>query len=299
MVNTAANDKLTAIELANVAVEIEPVRNLKLRTDFSLRTLSSASETFSLDYFTDAAQTMTSGEIKQAEVVFTTIWEPGKKTSGFGVERRTANEWFPSIFASYTRGLEGTLDSDFAYDKLQFSFRKSIRVGGFGQLSVATELGKTFGEVPLALLSPVPGNQSLFSIFNTYSQLNFYEFTTDQYASLQIEHNFGGRIFSRIPFLKKLNLREIVSIRGVIGGISQANIDLNRPAFENLFFPDGDTRPIRPSDIAPISEPYYEYSFGIGNIFKVFRIDFNFRGNYNDLPDARNFGVTGSFGFYF
>ena len=299
LVNTAANDKLTAIELANVAVEIEPVRNLKLRTDFSLRTLSSASETFSLDYFTDAAQTMTSGEIKQAEVVFTTIWEPGKKTSGFGVERRTANEWFPSIFASYTRGLEGTLDSDFAYDKLQFSFRKSIRVGGFGQLSVATELGKTFGEVPLALLSPVPGNQSLFSIFNTYSQLNFYEFTTDQYASLQIEHNFGGRIFSRIPFLKKLNLREIVSIRGVIGGISQANIDLNRPAFENLLFPDGDTRPIRPSDIAPISEPYYEYSFGIGNIFKVFRIDFNFRGNYNDLPDARNFGVTGSFGFYF
>ncbi len=299
LVNTAANDKLTAIELANVAVEIEPVRNLKLRTDFSLRTLSSASETFSLDYFTDAAQTMTSGEIKQAEVVFTTIWEPGKKTSGFGVERRTANEWFPSIFASYTRGLEGTLDSDFAYDKLQFSFRKSIRVGGFGQLSVATELGKTFGEVPLALLSPVPGNQSLFSIFNTYSQLNFYEFTTDQYASLQIEHNFGGRIFSRIPFLKKLNLREIVSIRGVIGGISQANIDLNRPAFENLLFPQGDTRPIRPSDIAPISEPYYEYSFGIGNIFKVFRIDFNFRGNYNDLPDARNFGVTGSFGFYF
>lgn len=299
LVNTATNDKLTSIELTNVAIEFEPVRNLKFRTDLSLRSLASASETFSLDYFTDASQTTTTGELTQAELVFTTIWEPGKKTSGFGVERRTANEWFPSIFASYTRGLEGTLGSDFEYDKLQFSFKKGIRIGGFGQLNVSTEVGKTFGEVPLALLSPVPGNQSLFSIFNTYSQLNFYEFTTDEYASLQLEHNFGGRIFSRIPFLKKLNLREIVSIRGVIGNISQANIDLNRPAFESLLFEDGAIRPITPSDIAPTLEPYYEYSFGVGNIFKVFRIDVNFRGNYNSLPDARKIGVTGSFGFYF
>lgn len=300
LVNTAVNDKLTSIELANFAVEIEPVRNLIFRTDLSLRSLSSASPTFNLDYFTDDTQTTTTGDLKQAEVVFTSIWEPGKKTSGFGVERRTANEWFPTFFASYTRGLEGTLDSNFAYDKLQFSFKKGIRLGGFGQLNVSTELGKTFDDVPLSLLSPVPGNQSLFSIFNTYSQLNFYEFVTDQYASLQLEHNFGGRIFSRIPLLKKLNLREIVSVRGIIGNISQSNIDLNRPAFENLLFPDGEgVTAITPSMIAPSREPYYEYSLGIGNIFNVFRIDFNFRGNYNDLPDARRFGVTGSFGFFF
>ena len=43
----------------------------------------------------------------------------------------------------------------------------------------------------------------------------------------------------------------------------------------------------------------YEYGFGVGNIFKVFRIDFNFRGNYLDLPGARPFGITGSFGFFF
>ena len=180
--------------------------------------LSSASPTFNLDYFTDESQTTTTtGELTQTEVVFSTIWEPGKKSSGFGVDRRTTNEWFPTFFASYTKGLEGTLGSDFDYDRLPFSFKKGIRLGGFGQLNVSTEIGKTFGDVPLSLLSPVPGNQSLFSIFNTYSQLNFYEFVTDEYASLQLEHNFGGRIFSRIPFLKKLNLREIVSIRGVIG----------------------------------------------------------------------------------
>jgi hypothetical protein len=99
-------------------------------------------------------------------------------------------------------------------------------------------------------------------------------------------------LFSRIPFLRKFNLREIISIRGVLADISAENIVLNNV-------------PSNPNNlqlVAPSKEPYYEYSLGIGNIFKVFRIDFNFRGNYKDdtlYPDARKFGVTGSFGFYF
>ena len=100
-----------------------------------------------------------------------------------------------------------------------------------------------------------------------------------------LEHNFNGRIFSRIPFLRKLNLREIVGIRGAWGSISDENIALSSPTNIPL--------------LAPNKEPYWEYSFGIGNIFKIFRIDFNFRGNYLDAPEARPFGVTGSFGFSF
>jgi len=140
----------------------------------------------------------------------------------------------------------------------------------------------------------VPGNQAYFSIHNTFSQLNFYEFVTDTYTSLHIEHNFNGRIFSRIPFLRKLNLREIIGVRGVWGRISQDNVDMNVPAFQSLPFSS-----ITPQGIAPNDQIYWEYSLGIGNIFKVFRIDFNFRGNYKNNIDARQFGVTGAFGFHF
>ena len=38
---------------------------------------------------------------------------------------------------------------------------------------------------------------------------------------------------------------------------------------------------------------------GIGNIFKVLRIDFAWRGSYLDIPDANKFTVKASFGFYF
>ena len=138
--------------------------------------------------------------------------------------------------------------------------------------------------MPLGLLSVVPGNQSYFSIYNTFSQLDFYEFVTDTYASLHLEHNFNGRFFSRIPFLRKANLREIVGVRGVWGDISQGNRDLNASGLEY---------------VAPTDKIYYEYSVGVGNIFRIFRLDFNFRGNYRDAPEARNFGVTGSFGFSF
>jgi hypothetical protein len=78
LVNTAANDRLTSIRLANFAVELEPLRNFTFRTDLSLRSLESASPTFSLDYFEDASQTTTTGELTQAEIVFSTIWEPGR-----------------------------------------------------------------------------------------------------------------------------------------------------------------------------------------------------------------------------
>ncbi len=285
VVGTGPNDKLTNVNLTTLSVELEPVRNLIFRTTGTYRTLSSASPTFSLDYFDASSPTGVASEIKQYESTFSLSYFPNRKMTGFGVERRVANDGhFASFFAQVSRGDKSIFDSDFDYTKLQFSYIQPMQVGGFGRLTASVEAGKTFGDVPLGLLSVVPGNQTYFSIYNTFSQLDFYEFVTDTYTSVHLEHNFNGRILSRIPWLRKYNLREIVSIRGVWGDISEGNRDLNASGLTYL---------------APTDKVYYEYSFGIGNIFKILRIDFNFRGNYLDLPDARKFGVTGSFGFYF
>ena len=282
--STSANDKLTNVNITTVAVELEPVRNLQFRLSGTYKTLSSASDTFSLDYYTDASQTTTASEIVQYENAFSVSYYPGRKMTGFGVERHFANDGFPSLFAQVTRGDKGILNSDFDYTKLQFSYIQPWHIGAYGRLTTTLEAGKTFGDVPLGLLNVVPGNQSYFSIYNTFTLLDYYEFVTDTYTSLHLEHNFNGRFFSRIPFLRKMNLREIVGIRGVWGDISQDNRDLNASGLTYL---------------APSNKVYYEYSVGVGNIFKVFRIDFNFRGNYLDNPNARDFGVTGSFGFNF
>ncbi len=291
VVGTSTNDKLTSINLTSLAVELEPWRNFIFRLGANYRTLESASPTFSLDYVDAASPTGFSSEIKQFETSLSLSYFPKRKMTGFGVERRTANDDFARIFAQVSRGDKSMLNSDFDYTKLQLSYIQPWQVGGFGRLYTTIEAGKTFGEVPLGLLSVIPGNQSYFSIYNTFSQLDFYEFVSDTYVSFHLEHNFNGRLFSRIPFLRKFNLREIVSVRGVWGDISQENIDLSTTNNPNSI-------PLS----APKDKPYYEYSLGVGNIFKVFRIDFNFRGNYKDkllYPDARKFGVTGTFGFHF
>ncbi len=289
VVGTGANDKLTNINLTSLAVEAEPWQNVIFRLGGNYRTLESASPTFSLDYNTS---TGIESEIKQYETNVSLSYFPGRKMTGFGVERRVANDYYSRIFAQVTRGDKSIFNSDFDYTKVQLSYTQPWQMGGFGRLNTTIEAGKTFGEVPLGLLSVIPGNQTYFSIYNTFSQLDFYEFVSDTYTSFHLEHNFNGRLFSRIPFLRKLNLREIVSVRGIWGEISDENVALSNVP----------TNPNNLQLIAPSNEPYYEYSLGIGNIFKVFRIDFNFRGNYKDkvvYPDARKFGITGSFGFYF
>nr|WP_299215126.1 DUF5686 family protein [uncultured Allomuricauda sp.] len=286
LVTVGANDRLTNINLSTLNFEVEPAKNFRVRFGGSFRTLSSAlPDAFGLDYIDPNSPTGISSEVKQFDLNTTLIYTPGKRTIGYGVERVSINDDHSTLLLNYTKGVRGFLESDFDYEKVQFSYRQPWQIGGFGRLTSSVELGKTFGEVPLSLLSVVPGNQTLFTLYNTFPNLDFYEFVTDTYATLHLEHNFNGRFFSRIPVLRKLNLREIVGIRGAWGQLSDENIALSAPSNIPL--------------IAPNDQIYWEYSFGIGNIFKILRIDFNFRGNYLDNPDARRFGITGTFGFNF
>ncbi len=288
LITVGANDKLTRINLTTAGFSIDPVKNFTVRITGSYRTLQSATPTFGLDYFIRDDQgnltNETKNTIQQPEVELSFNLMPGRKTSGFGVEQTTINSGdFPNIFLGYSYGLKDFIEGDFEYKKIQGLYTQPWNIGGIGRLLTTVEAGKTFGEVPLGLLSPIPGNQTLFSIYNTFSNLDFYEFVSDTYFSIHLQHDFGGRIFSRIPGLRKLNLREFVGFRTVIGSISEENVALNASSLvyqapENF---------------------YYEYSVGIGNIFKIFRLDFNFRGNYLENPEARKFGVTGTFGFYF
>ena len=278
------NSKLTSINLSNAFMSIEPKNNLAFRLGASYRTLKSASpETFNLDYWIDESTTIKESELTQSELDFSIRYTPNRKTIGYGVERNEVTDTYSTLFLNYSRGIKGLFNSDFDYQKVQLYYRQPILIGGFGRMFTSFEVGKTFGEVPLGLLNIVPGNQSYFTIEGTYSLLDYYEFVTDTYASLHIEHSFNGRLFSRIPLLRKLNLREIVGVKGVWGEISDKNKALSASTINY---------------VAP-TKGYYEYSVGVGNIFKVFRIDFSWRGNYKDTPDANNFAIKGAFGFHF
>lgn len=279
------NNKLTSINFSTFSAEIEPVKNLVLRTSFNYRTLKSASDQFSLNYWLDPNDHSkgTEGFINQYEYGAMIDYTPFRRTIGYGVERSDVDLNYARLYLNFTQGVKGLFGSDFSYQKLQFYYRQPVLVGGFGRLFTTLEAGKIFGNVPLGLMGVIPGNQSYFQIENTYNLLDYYEFVADEYVSLHFEHNFNGRLFSRIPGLRDLNLREIVGIKGVYGTVSQGNRDLNASGLVYR----------APEDV------YWEYHAGVGNIFKVFRLDLAWRGSYLDIPGANKFAVKGSFGFHF
>ena len=283
LLTTGTNGKLTKINLTALKLEIEPMKNLTLQAGFTYRTLISASPTFSLDYFTDNTSTTTKSDVIQPELSLQADFTPKRKTVGYGVERNIVENPYARVFANYSRGYKGFMNGDFSYNKFQIYYNQPIVIGAIGRTNLIAEVGKTYGKVPLGLLSVVPGNQTYFTIENTFNNLDFYEFVTDEYATFQWIHNFQGKIFARVPFLRKLNWREIVGFRGVYGTVSDENIALNA---SDLIYS------------AP-EKFYWEYSAGVGNIFKVLRIDFSWRGNYLEMPGANRFTVKAAIGFYF
>lgn len=285
LLSVGDNDKLSNLDLWVLAMEAEPLKNMRMQVRGSFRKISSASPAFSLAYFTDEQRGLTTERIEQAEIATILSYTPGRRTTGYGVDRGVSNsDEFPTFFLNYSLGLKQLYGSDFDYKKLQFFYDQPLFIGGFGRAHASLEMGRTFGTIPLGLLHVIPGNQTYFSIYNSFPVLDFYEFVTDTYIAAHFRHNFNGRLFARVPGLRTLNLRELIGLRGVWGQLSRENRQLDASGL---------------SLQAPDQEPYWESSVGIGNILKFLTVEAHFRGNYFNVPEVRNMAITFSFGFHF
>ena len=117
--------------------------------------------------------------------------------------------------------------------------------------------------------------------------MNFLEFVSDKYVSVNYFHNFGGVFFGRIPLLKKLKWREVFTVKALWGGVDQRNLPNDNNGL--LRFPTDENG----NSITHTLErqPYVEGSVGIANIFKIVRVDLVRRFTYTDLPDVSKIGV--------
>ena len=218
---------------------------------------------------------------------FTMVYSPKRYSFGFGVEQSYGISLFPIFTVKYTKGLKGVLDGAFNYNKLQVNIKKPFRISNFGILRITLDAAKVFETLPLPLLTPVVANQAFSLQTGSFSLIDFYDFTTDQYVAAHFEHHFNGYLLNRIPLIKKLKLREIFFYRAVFGNVSNDNIAINRSSINYN---------------APNQKAYAEYGFGIENIgignFKPIRIDFIWRTKFNNINGLTppTFGVR--FGFF-
>ena len=114
-----------------------------------------------------------------------------------------------------------------------------------------------------------------------------FEYLTDTYAGLNIEHAIGSGVFRYTGITRKLKWRQFWTAKLFYGTLSEANKKINNTPISYFKTLDG--------------KIYSELGTGIDNIFKVFRLDFVWRILPTPLPDNKTsrFGVFGSFQFQF
>jgi hypothetical protein len=195
------------------------------------------------------------------------------------------SKW-PVLSFKYTHGFKGVFGSDYNYDKVRLNMTKRVKTGllGVGYITLAGEY--IFNTLPYPLLVLHLGNQSPVYSPITFNLMNYGEFVSDRYASLQYRHYFEGLFFNRIPLIKKLNWRLLATANLIQGAMRQSNRDLLALEFPDIT--DIDNLPVGEFDK---NKPYIEVGYGVENIFRFLRVDFVHRLNYLDKPDARSFGI--------
>ena len=165
------------------------------------------------------------------------------------------------------------LNGDFNYNKVSISISNRFKMATLGYSNIYVKVGKVFSEVPYTLLEIPRGNQTGIYANNTFNQMNYFEFVSDQYIEAYWQHHFDGLLFNRIPFIKKFNFREVLGINMAYGTLSDKNKKYN---INNNF-------------TVMNKVPYFEGDLGIENILDIIRIDFLYRLTYKDAVYKDNY----------
>ncbi|MDR2810407.1 MAG: DUF5686 and carboxypeptidase regulatory-like domain-containing protein [Tannerellaceae bacterium] len=219
-------------------------------------------------------------------------YAPGEKAYNSRKGRHTTfnlSKDAPLFTLSHQVGFGG-FSGDYRYHHTEAGFEKRLWLSSFGHIDAIGKAGYFWNRAPFPLLIFPNANPSLSIQSETFAMMRPLEFITDRYLSFFLTYYLKGWILNRIPLVRRLALREVVSISGLYGSLSDKNNPERNP--EGLFvFPNG-TSPLG-------ATPYLEASIGLDNIFRILRIDYYRRLTYQDSPGAPREGFRFAMRFSF
>ena len=275
------------------------VRNIALKyeneTQFGLKTTvevkhSTDEPTGGLAYITNDDQKTLVPEIQTMEASLAFRYAPGETFVNTKQRRIPVSFDAPVFTLSHTAGFKGVLGGEYNYNLTEIGLYKRFWFSSWGKIDMFVKGGAQWNKVPFPLLIMPAANLSYILQRETFNLINNMEFLNDRYASLDVSWDLNGKIFNRIPLLKKLKWREAIGFKMLYGHLTDKNNPMKHPGDSELFlFPIRDGRPT--SFVMDPKTPYMECSVGIHNIFKILHIDYVRRLNYLDHPDANKWGV--------
>lgn len=236
---------------------------------------------------TDVSSLLHNGKIRTTELRFELEIAPGRTFINTKQRRIAINLEAPVITLSHAVGLNGVLGGQYRYNFSEVGLLKRFWLRSWGKFDVQLRAGAQWDKVPFPLLIMPAANLSYIVQRGAFNLINNMEFLNDRYASVDLAWDMNGKIFNRIPLLKKLKWREYIGFKSLWGSLTDKN---NPFLFQNMgdatlmYFPEG-------SHVMNPKRPYMELIVGVHNIFKLFHVQYVRRLNYNELPTAHKQGV--------
>lgn len=193
---------------------------------------------------------------------------------------------YPIAELLLAKGFTGVFASAYSYTKIGASIKDYMKISPYGSFSYKLYAGKINGTLPFTFLENHPGNDIYYYNSSSFNLMNRFEYLSDKYAGINVEHNLGSGLFRFIPITRKWKWRQFWNVKSLWCSLSDANNTLNNSnnTFKTL---NGRT--------------YVEVGTGIDNILKILRLDFVWRVLPRPLPANKTsrFGMFGSFQFQF
>lgn len=223
------------------------------------------------------------GSLKKVDFFTEAEWHVGMSfTPNFspGTRRRETQSNLrkdaPSISIGHTVDL---VDGVTWVHTTDFSAEKRIWLSSFGHIDAKLTAGAIWNRAPYTRLYIPSGNSSIWVSNNSFNSMQPMEFIMDRYVAFFATYHLKGWILNRIPLINRLRLREVMGFNILYGGLTDKNnVDIDCVGLYKM--PDV-TKPF--GDV-----PYMEYSLGIENILRIFRIDFVRRLTYVDGWDKKD-----------
>ena len=217
---------------------------------------------------------------------------PGQTYINTKQDRWPINKDRPEFTIRHAICFNGILGGQYSSNQTEIGIYKRQWLGSWGRVDFHVLGSIQWNKVPFPLLITPPTCISYVEQEGTMNMLRNMEFFMDRRVFWSVAWNMNGKLFNRIPLLKKLKLREQIAFRGVWGTLTDKNNPAKNAGDDMLYaFPEG--------SYAIGKTPYMEVAVGIRNIFKVFGVDYVRRLNYHDHPGTHKNGVRFNLTFSF
>ena len=245
-----------------------------------------------------------SNTVTYTEFSFGASYQPGLKVLNTRTKRYLSNLEAPKYSIQHTVGIKGFLGGDYNYNMTEFNFSKRFWLNSWGSVDGSIHASFQWNRVPFPLLIIPEANLSYIRSRNTFNLVGNMEFLHDRAVTTMWRWDLNGKIFNRIPFLKRLKWRESIALNTMWGYLTEKNNPLLNANANDEFlyrFPgkwvnldNGTSQYV--SSTMPLNswKPYIEASIGIHNILKFLSFEYTHRFTYVG-PDTKRWG----FRFYF